>query len=69
MLIYTYTYKRININSKHTNTHSNTNLTQLKGLYTFFWLKKSKKFVLLIFKVHTFNNVFVKFHRDRGTRT
>ena len=40
----------------------------LKGLYTFFWLKNSKKFVLLIFKVHTFNNFSANFHRDRGTR-
>ena len=29
ILTYKYTYKRININSKHSNTRSNTNLTQL----------------------------------------
>ena len=29
ILTYTYIYKRININSKDTNTRSNTNLTQL----------------------------------------
>ena len=34
MLKYIHTYKRININSKHTNASSNTNLTRLNGTQT-----------------------------------
>ena len=39
-----------------------------KGLYTNLGLKKSKIFLLHILKVHTFENICVKFHPDRSTR-
>ena len=40
----------------------------VKGLYTKLGLKKSKIFLLHILKVHTFENICVKFHLDRSTR-